>query len=130
MTLPRLLFCMTLVSIVARPAAADGITLVEGHLGSGTYVTIHLSPEQVVTVRTKRVVVLSPAQKSGLQKAKAPSPTALTVYSRKVAAQGIDSCFEYNIALWATESTIEVPLAFLVDHATAATKASDLENID
>ena len=86
-----------------------------------------------LTVQTKRIVVLTPEPKKELLMGGTPPPTVLTVYSRKSATQGVDSCFAYNITHLATESTIEStieePIFFLIDEATAAEKADDFDDI-
>lgn len=117
--------------LIAMPTVAltEGIRFVNGRLDAGAVTVLELTDDQLVQVRTKRVVILTAAQKAQLAKAKV-GPSVLTVYSKKQASNGIDSCFEYNMALWFEPRRIEVPHMFLVSDEQAAAKAEDIENID
>ena len=119
---------MCIVSSLAT--IADGLILENGHLNAGPYITLKLNQQQLLTVKTKRIVVLTAAQKKILMAKANVAPTVLTVYSKEAAKTGIDVCFEYNLALWVDERTIEVPMKYLVSDSKAIEKANEFDAID
>lgn len=118
------------VALSTSVAIADGLRFENGRLNEGVVTVLDLSEAQLLQVRTKRTVVLTDSQKRVLRKAAGISPTVLTVYSTKMAAAGIDSCFEYNVALWFEPTRIEVPHRFLVSDEDAVKKADDFDSIE
>ena len=124
---------LCLLFLLLSPALgtlADGLVLESGHLNAGPYITLQLSKDQILTVKTKRVVVLDSFQKTLLSTKAHVAPTVLTVYSMKAAKNGIDICYEYNLALWVSEDTVEVPIKYLVSDEVAIKKADQYDSID
>lgn len=126
----RITVAVVIVLLCASAARADGLRFVNGRLDEGPVTVLKLSPDQLLQVRTKRVVVLTEKQQGALRKQAGVGPTVLSVYSTKAAAAGIDSCFEYNMAVWFDAGSIEVPHRLLVSDDQAAAKAEDFDSID
>ena len=106
---------------------ADNIMIKNGRLDIEKVTVLTLTDEQLLTVKTKRVVFLSKAQQTILKKEANVAPTVLSIISLKRAKNGIHPCFEYNFAFWFAPNRIEVPHMFLVSDREAIRRADELD---
>lgn len=121
---PRLLvFSMVVLAGLAR---ADGYVMKDGRYASGPVTVLTLTAEQLLTAKTKRVVVLIPAQKDLLKREAGLAPTVLSVHSLRIAGKDC-TCGEYNIAIWFSPGQIEVPHGYLVSDEDAERSADEWE---
>ena len=124
----RYQLCAILVAVVglAGVARADGYKMKDGRYADGPVTVLSLSPEQVLTTKTKRVVVLASVQKAQLKREAGVAPSVLSIHSLKVAGKDC-TCGEYNIAIWFSPTQIEVPHQFLVTDEDAERSAEEWE---
>jgi hypothetical protein len=87
---------------------------------------LSLTPQQIVTIKTKRVVLLTAEQKATLGRAAGKAPTVLSIHSLAVAGRDC-TCGEYNFAIWFKPGLIEVPHRFLETDEEAARIADEWE---
>ena len=111
---------------LAGVAQADSYKMKDGRYASGPVTVLALSAEQVLTTKTKRVVVLTSAQKTQLKREAGTAPSVLSIHSLKVAGKDC-TCGEYNIAIWFSPSEIEVPHGFLITDDDAERAADEWE---
>ena len=111
---------------LAGVAQADGYKMKDGRYASGPVTVLALSADQVLTTKTKRVVVLKSAQKAQLKREAGTAPSVLSVHSLKVAGKDC-TCGDYNIAIWFSPTEIEVPHAFLITDEDAERAADEWE---
>lgn len=118
------------IFLLAVSAPADNLQVKNGRLDGVEVTVLTLTDEQLLTVRTKRVFVLTRQQRDSLTQAAGVAPTVLSVYSlRQVSDQGIHACGEFNFGLWFSERNVEVPHLFLVTDEKAAEMADALEEL-
>ena len=124
----RILIASTLLlSLLRAPATlADGMCIADGRFAGGKATLLTLTPQQALTARTKRVVVLTPSQQRRLAKAAHVAPTVLELYVPAVAKLDC-TCFAFNVALLIAPTEIEVPHRYLVSDAEAARKTEEFE---
>jgi hypothetical protein len=103
--------------------------LLNDRLDEGKITVLQLDDLQLLTARTKRMIVLSADQRALLLKEASVAPTVLELFTTKALSSGIDGCFLYNFAHWYSPHSIEVPHRFLVSDDEAAEKADDFEDI-
>jgi ABC-type Fe3+-hydroxamate transport system substrate-binding protein len=125
----RLLPIVAWTMLIAMSAYGDGFQMKDGRYASGPVTVLDLTPEQVATVKTKRIVLLTPEQKAALMREIGKAPSVLSVYSLKVAGKDC-SDFDYNIAIWFQPTRIEVPHAFVMSDADAERKADEFDSIE
>jgi hypothetical protein len=110
-------------------AFGDGMSFKDGRYADGPVTVLTLSNEQLVTVKTKRVVVLTKSQRDLLTSNTGLAPSVLQVYSVRAAGQDC-TCFDYNVSIWFAPRQIEVPHHFLVSDTEAERKADEQEVIE
>jgi hypothetical protein len=125
----ELLSALTAVMLLGSLAYADGFQMKNGRYASGPVTVLRLTPGQVITIKTKRVVVLTTEQKAALKRDTGKAPTVLSVYSLKVAGKDCTD-FDYNIAIWYEPTRIEVPHAFVMSDREAEKKADEFEYVE
>lgn len=108
---------------------ADSIRLKNGRLDAGPVTVLALTKQQLLTARTKRVIVLTAEQHELLAKEAKVSPSVITLYSIKGASAGIHPCFEYNFGVWFQDRQVEIPHSYLVSDEEAAKHADDLDEM-
>ncbi len=111
-------------------ARADNLKFKNGRLDEGPVTILSVTPDQVITIRTKRVAVLTAKQRAVLQKEAGKVPAVLEVYTVKGAEVGIHGCFAYNVAVWFVPDKIEVPHRYLLTDAEAAARADELDEME
>ncbi len=121
-------FSVLALSAFTLPAVADGYQMKDGRYASGPVTVIDLTPDQVLSTKTKRVVVLSSSQKALLLKEAGVAPSVLSIHSLNVAGKDC-TCGEYNLAIWFSPEKIEVPHRYLVDDAEAEKAAENVETM-
>lgn len=114
--------------LVASLAAADNIPFENGRLAAGPVTVLAITSEQVLTIRTNRVAVLTRKQKAKLRKEAGIAPSVLEVHTIKGAELGIHGCFAYNFAVWFAPDRIEVPHEYLLSDEDAAKKADEMDD--
>ncbi len=124
-----LLGALVTTMLVSGVARGDGFQMKDGRYASGPVTVLRLSAEQVLTVKTKRVVVLTAGQKAALKRDTGKAPTVLSVYSLKTAGKDCTD-FDYNIAIWYNPTRIEVPHAFVMSDREAEAKADEFDSIE
>lgn len=117
------------LEFMAAAAFGDGMTIKDGRYADGPVTVLDLTDDQLVTVKTKRVVVLTKSQKERLAKDTGVAPSVLQVYSLRTATQDC-TCGDYNTAIWFAARKIEVLHSFLVSDAEAERMADDREVIE
>ena len=125
----KLLAATATVMLAGGPAFADGFQMKDGRYASGPVTILRLTPDQVLTIKTKRIVVLTPSQKAALKRDTGKAPTVLSVYSLKTAGKDCTD-FDYNIAIWYQPTRVEVPHAFVMSDREAEAKADEFESIE
>jgi ABC-type Fe3+-hydroxamate transport system substrate-binding protein len=124
----RMLTGLAVALLLGSAANGDSFKMKDGRYASGPVTVLDLTPQQVVTAKTKRIVVLSPQQKALVKRDTGKGPTVLSLYSLKVA--GLDCTdFDYNIAIWFQPTRVEVPHAFVMSDAEAEAKADEFEAV-
>lgn len=108
---------------------ADAFQMKEGRYASGPVTVLDLTPQQIITVKTKRVLVLTNEQKALLTRDAGVAPSVLQTYSLKTAGKYC-TCFDFNISIWFAATRVEVPHEFLVSDADAERKMNEVESIE
>lgn len=125
----KAIFVVLLVLVLPAQTWADGFKMKNGRYASGPVTVLDLTAEQLLTVRTMRVMVLTGAQKARLRAATGVAPGVLQVYSLKRAGTAC-TCFDFNISIWFAPERVEVPHQFLLSDADAEQYMDDLESSD
>ena len=122
------LLTLALLALASPPALSDAYRMEGDRYADGPVTVLTLSDEQLVTVRTKRFLVLTDEQKHELFVETGVAPTALQVHSLRIAGKDC-TCFEYNIAIWFEERRVEAPHAYLVSDEEAARRMDHLDRL-
>jgi hypothetical protein len=120
-TIFLLIICFAIITL------ADDLSFKNGRLNEGKVSILNIEKQQLITIKTKRVMVLSAAQKAVKKKETGVSPSVLEVYTVKGAEIGIHGCFAYNVAVWFNDKQVEVPHKYLISDQEAEKKANEFE---
>ena len=118
-----------LLGSIAVIALADNLSFKNGRLQEGKVSILKIEKSQFLTIKTKRVMVLSPSQKTILKREAGLAPSVLEVYTIKGAEIGIHGCFAFNVAVWFSETQVEVPHKYLVSDEDAEKKSNEYDEM-
>jgi len=113
--------------VVSRPLRGDAMPIVAGRYSGGSATLLTLTTQQVLTARTKRVVVLTQAQQRRLVREAHVAPTVLDISLPAVAALDCTD-FTFNVGLLIAPTEIEVPHRYLVSDNEAARRTKEFED--
>jgi hypothetical protein len=124
-----MLGALLIVLVLPTVAQADGFQMKDGRYASGPVTVLALTADQVLTVKTKRVLILTEEQKGLLRRDTGVAPSVLYAYSLKTAGRDC-TCFDFNISIWFEPMRVEVPHRFLLSDADAERKMDEIESIE